>query len=136
MKLSHEVMLFAVGGVIGFVVDAGIVQMLVSFAHFNPYTGRVISFLAAATVTWWWNRSQTFAARQSGRSLLTEWLHWMALMGGGAAVNYGAYAACLIAFPGWHKWPVLAVAVGSFFAAFVNFVSARTLLFRRAKTRP
>jgi putative flippase GtrA len=132
MKLRHEVMLFAVGGIIGFVVEAANLQMLVSFAHFNPYVGRVISFLAAATATWWWNRSQTFAARQSGRSLVTEWLHWMALMSGGAAINYAAYVICLIEFPSWHKWPVLAVGVGSVFAAFVNFVSARTLLFRRA----
>ena len=136
MKLRQEFMLFAVGGLIGFVVDAGIVQLLVSFAHVNPYTGRVISFLLAATATWWWNRSHTFAARHSGRSLLTEWLHWMALMSGGAAVNYGAFVLCLIEFPGWHRWPALAVAVGSVFAAVVNFVSARTLLFRRAKTRP
>jgi putative flippase GtrA len=135
MRLRHEVMLFAVGGGIGFVVDAGIVQMLVSFVHFNPYAGRVISFLVAATVTWWWNRSHTFAARHSGHSLLTEWLHWMALMSGGAAVNYAAFVACLLAIPSWHKWPVLAVAVGSAIAAAVNFVSARTLLFRRTKTR-
>jgi putative flippase GtrA len=135
MRLRQEVMLFAVGGLIGFVVDAGIVQLLVSFAHFNPYVGRVISFLVAATVTWWWNRSHTFAARQSGRSLATEWLHWMALMSGGLAVNYGAFALCLQLFPSWYRWPALAVAVGSVFAAVVNFVSARTLLFRRAKTR-
>lgn len=134
MRLRHEVLLFAIGGAIGFIVDAGIVQTLVTFAHFNPYAGRVISFLAAATVTWWWNRSRTFAARHSGRSLAMEWLHWMALMSGGAAVNYAAYVACLMAFPGWHKWPALAVGVGSVFAAFVNFVTARTLLFRRAKT--
>jgi len=134
MRLRHEVVLFAIGGAIGFVVDAGIVQTLVTFVHFNPYAGRVISFLVAATVTWWWNRSHTFAARQSGRSLATEWLHWMALMSGGAAVNYAAYVACLMAFPGWHKWPVFAVGVGSIFAAVVNFVSARMLLFRRAKT--
>ena len=134
MRLRHEAMLFAVGGAIGFVVDAGIVQALVTFAHFNPYAGRVISFLAAATVTWWWNRSQTFAARRSGRSLGVEWLHWMALMSGGAAVNYAAYVVCLLAFPSWHKWPIFAVGVGSLFAAVVNFVSARTLLFRRAKT--
>lgn len=135
MKLNHELALFAVGGLIGFVVDAGVVTLLVRFAHFSPYVGRVISFLLAATVTWWWNRSHTFAARQSGRSLTTEWLHWMALMSGGALVNYGAYVVCLIEFPSWHQWPALAVAVGSVFAAFVNFVSARTLLFRRAKTR-
>jgi putative flippase GtrA len=136
MRLRHEVMLFAVGGLIGFVVDAGVVQLLVSFAHFDPYVGRVISFLMAATATWWWNRSRTFAARQSGRSLPTEWLHWMALMSGGAAVNYAVFVLCLLEFPSWRQWPALAVAVGSVFAALVNFVSARTLLFRRAKTRP
>ena len=134
MRLRHEVMLFAIGGALGFVVDAGIVQSLVSFAHVNPYAGRVISFLVAATVTWWWNRSQTVASRHSGRSLMVEWLHWMALMSGGAAVNYIAYVVCLMAFPSWHRWPALAVGVGSIFAAFVNFVSARTLLFRRPKT--
>ncbi|GAB2570640.1 hypothetical protein GCM10027066_12470 [Dyella jejuensis] len=128
-------MLFAVGGLIGFVIDAGIVQLLVSFVHFNPYAGRVISFLLAATATWWWNRSRTFAARQSGHSLPAEWLHWMALMSGGAIVNYAAFVVCLMEFPSLHRWPALAVGVGSLFAALVNFASARTLLFRRAKSR-
>ena len=135
MRLRQEVMLFAVGGLIGFVIDAGVVQLLVSFAHANPYIGRVISFLLAATATWWWNRSRTFAARKSGRSLPLEWLHWMALMSGGALVNYGVFVVCLQAFPSWHQWPALAVAVGSVFAAAVNFLSARMLLFTRAKTR-
>lgn len=134
MKLNHEFALFAIGGLIGFVVDAGVVTLLVRLGHVNPYVGRVISFLLAATVTWWWNRSHTFAARQSGQPLFREWLHWMALMSGGAAVNYAVYVACLIEFPGWHQWPALAVAAGSIFAALVNFVSARTLLFRRSKT--
>lgn len=136
MKLNHEFALFAVGGLIGFVVDAGVVTLLVRLGHINPYTGRVISFLLAATVTWWWNRSHTFAARHSGRTVFSEWLHWMALMSGGAAVNYAVYVACLIEFPSWHQWPALAVAVGSVLAALVNFVSARTLLFRRSKTHP
>jgi len=135
MKLGRELVLFAVGGALGFVVDAGILQALVTFAHVNPYLGRVFSFLVASTATWWWNRSQTFAARSSGRSLWAEWLHWMALMSGGALVNYGAYALCLYEIPAWHKLPILAVAVGSALAAGVNFVSARLLLFRRAKAK-
>jgi putative flippase GtrA len=136
MKLRHEFMLFAIGGLIGLVVAAGVVQLLVSFAHVNPYIGWVISFLLAATATWWWNRNHTFATAQSGRSLLAEWLHWIVLMSGGAAVNYAVYWLCLHELPSWQKWPALASAVGSVFAALVNFVSARTLLFRRAKTRP
>lgn len=134
MRLRHEVMLFAIGGLLGLVVDAGIVQALVTFAHVNPYIAKLISFVPAATVTWLWNRSSTFAARHSGRSLASEWLHWMVLMSGGAAVNYAVYSACLLMFPSWHRWPAAASGVGSIVAAFVNFVGARMLVFRRAKT--
>jgi putative flippase GtrA len=136
MRLHREFMLFAVGGVIGLIVAAGVVQLLVSFAHANPYVSWPISFLLAATATWWWNRTHTFAAAQSGRSLPAEWLHWIALMSGGAAVNYAVYWLCLHELPSWQRWPALASVVGSVVAALVNFVSARTLLFRRSKTHP
>jgi len=135
MKLSREIMLFAVGGAIGFVVDAAILQLLVSLFGANPYIAQVFAFLVAATATWWWNRSRTFAARSSGRSLLGEWLHWMALMGFGAVVNYAAYAGSLWLFPSWYRWPVLAVAVGSAVAAVVNYASARAMLYRKPKTQ-
>lgn len=134
MRLRHEVMLFAVGGLIGMVVDAGTLQLLVSFAHVNPYIGKVISFVPAATVTWLWNRNQTFAARHSGRSLVMEWLHWMVLMSGGAAVNYLVYWGCLKTFPMLYQWPGIAACVGSIVAAFVNFAGARLLVFRRTKS--
>ena len=136
MKLGREFALFAVGGAIGFVVDAGILQVLVSFCHADPYIAQVFAFLVAATATWWWNRSQTFAGRPSGRSLLGEWLHWMALMSVGAVVNYAAYAGSLLLFPSWHRWPVLAVAVGSVVSAAVNYGGARMMLFKNAKASP
>lgn len=134
MRLRREIALFAVGGLIGLAVDAGIVQALVSGLHGNPYAARVVSFLAAATATWWWNRQRTFRHRRSDRSLAAEWLHWMALMSGGAAVNYAVYAACLLLFPSLRRWPAAAVAAGSVAAAGVNFLGARLLLFKRAKS--
>ncbi|MFC5743412.1 GtrA family protein [Dyella tabacisoli] len=134
MRLRHEVALFAIGGLIGLVVDAGIVQLLVSVLHWNPYYARIVSFLSAATATWWWNRQRTFASRDSGRSLLSEWGHWMVLMAGGAVVNYAVYVIFLSVFPWSQRWPALAVAVGSAMAAGVNFGSARLLLFKRTKT--
>jgi putative flippase GtrA len=136
MKLRHEFILFAIGGLIGLVVSAGAVQLLTSFAHLDPYTSWALAFMLAATATWWWNRSHTFATAQSGRSLGAEWLHWIVLMSGGAAVNYAVYWICLHVFPSWYQWPALASVAGSVCAAFVNFVSARTLLFRRTKTHP
>ena len=136
VKLSREIALFTVGGVGGLLIDAGIVQMLVSFGHWNPYLARVLSFLLAATFTWWWNRRYTFSTRHSGRTPRAEWLHWMGLMSMGALVNYGVYALLLLNYPGLHQWPALPAAAGSALAALVNFSTARRMLFRHPKTTP
>ncbi|TBR39224.1 MULTISPECIES: GtrA family protein [Dyella] len=132
--LRREAAMFAVGGVIGLVVDAGVVQLLVTFAGWNAYGARVVSFLLAATATWVWNRRVTFAARRSGRSVLSEWGHWMGLMTAGALVNYAVYAGLLAGFPWLYRWPAIAVTAGSVVAALVNFSTARGVLFRRSKS--
>lgn len=128
MSVRREALLFAVGGVLGFAVDAGIVQALVRGAGWNPYLARVLSFLAAATVTWIWNRRYTFAQRRSHRAR-AEWLRWMALMSVGALINYGIYAALVAFWPLVREWPWLGVAAGSGAAALVNFCAARSLVF-------
>lgn len=133
MRLRHEAGLFAIGGVLGLVVDAGTVQALVGWGGWNPYLARVLSFLLAATATWAWNRRHTFAHRTSGRSPGGEWLHWMALMGLGAGLNYAVYAALLLSFEPLTRWPALAAAAGSAVAALVNFSTARGALFRQPK---
>jgi putative flippase GtrA len=132
--VRREVALFAVGGVLGLIVDAGIAQSLVGLAGWNVYTARVVSFLSAATVTWWWNRTHTFAHRHSGRGHGAEWLHWMGLMALGAVFNNGVYVLAFKAFPALHDWPAVAVAAGSAAGSVANFLLARTVLFRVAKT--
>ena len=133
-RLRREVALFAVGGVLGFIVDAGIAQGLVRLADWSVYTARIVSFLSAATVTWWWNRNHTFAQRDSGRSQSAEWVRWMGLMAVGAVINNGIYVLVFQAFPALRAWPAVAVAAGSVGGSVANFLFARTLLFRAAKT--
>jgi len=134
VRLPRELGLFAIGGVGGLLVDAGIVQALVSWAGWNAYLARGLSFLAAATFTWGWNRRYTFAGRGSGRAAHAEWLHWIALMGFGALINLGVYVGLLMAFAPLHHWPAVAVAGGALVAAVVNFSVARGMLFRGAET--
>ena len=133
-RLRREIALFAVGGIIGLIVDAGIAQSLVRLAGWNVYTARAVSFLSAASVTWWWNRTHTFAHRDSGRGRHAEWLHWMGLMALGAVVNNGVYVLAFKLFPGLHAWPAVAVAAGSAAGSVANFLLARTMLFRGAGT--
>ena len=129
----REIGLFFVGGVIGFFVDAGIVQLLVSKAGMDPYLAHVISFLCAATVTWIWNRRYTFAAHGGHHSRRAEWMRWMAAMSGGALVNYGTYALAVWQFPLVHAWPALGVAAGSVTGAGVNYLGARHFVFAKPR---
>lgn len=129
MALRKEILLFAISGVIGFVVDAGIVQWLVREFAFNPYGARVISFLAAATTTWAFNRRYTFSGRSNG-SKRRQLLRYLIAMAFGFALNYGAYAICLALWPLVHEWPAIGVAVGSAAGAVVNFLSSKYWIFR------
>jgi putative flippase GtrA len=121
--------LFFIGGMIGFVVDAGVVQGLVSFFGMDPYFGRLISFSCAATVTWLWNRHTTFADARGQHRWHIEWARWMAAMSGGALVNYGVYALAVYESPLVRAWPALGVALGSLAAAAFNYTSARRWVF-------
>jgi len=124
--------LFCVAGVIGFVVDAGIVQALVGVGGFDPYLSRVVSFLCAMTATWLFNRRYTFVAgRDEGP--WKEWLRYFVAMLGGFAVNYGIYAALVYGVPLVRLWPVLGVAAGSVAGLVVNYASSRYWVFRRAR---
>jgi putative flippase GtrA len=121
--------LFCVAGVIGFIVDAGLVQWLVAGFGFDPYLSRIASFLCALTATWLFNRRYTFVPRRD-EPLWREWLRYFVAMLGGFAVNYGVYAAMVYALPPVRAWPVLGVAAGSIAGLVVNYASSRWWVFR------
>jgi len=129
MHLRREILLFAVSGVFGFLVDAGIVQFLVREWAVNPYQARVISFLAAATTTWSFNRKYTFAGKSRG-SRRRELLRYIVAMAGGFALNYGTYAVCVAVWPLVRSWPAIGVAAGSVAGAVLNFLSSKYWIFR------
>lgn len=131
MKIGREFLSFAVVGVIGLVVDVVVLYLLAPLLGW--YVARVVSFLAAATTTWAFNRRYTFAASKAsaaaGRSVWREYLGYLATMAGGAVLNYGAYVLTLHWVEG--RWAAaLGVAMGSLAGMSVNFLSARYLVFR------
>jgi putative flippase GtrA len=119
---------FAVIGVFGFGVDAGVLW-LAMYAGAGFDSARLLSFLIAASVTWALNRRHNFRSRDdAGR--LAQWLRYVVAMTIGGAVNLGASFACYHAFEVVRTWPVLAVAVGSLAGMMVNFFTARQFVFR------
>ncbi|MGH8213411.1 MAG: GtrA family protein [Rhodanobacteraceae bacterium] len=126
---------FGIGGFIGFLVDAGIVQLLVSKADANPYIARLFSFLCAATATWLFNRRFTFGDR-GGHGLYGEWVRYMMAMSLGFVLNYSTYALVVFYSSFIHQWPSIAVAAGSLPGSLVNFTTARQWVFPHRRKHP
>jgi putative flippase GtrA len=120
---------FSCAGIAGFIVDAGVFQALVSFAGLSPYIARIASFLAAATATWWLNRTYTFAsAGRDGAAF--QWARFLAANAIGGLVNYAVFAAVLASAPIAAAWPLIAVAAGALAGLVFNFTLSEKLVFR------
>ena len=129
-SLIHQLFWFGVSGVLGLMVDMGVLWLTVP--SLGLYGGRVLSFLCAATSTWAFNRLQTFAPTgRQGKTLAAEYLAYLGTMSVGGVINYSAYVAFVHHFPDLPGFAMWGVAVGSLAGMCINFLSARFLIFRR-----
>lgn len=129
----RQFLLFCIAGTLGFLVDAGVVSLLVNGFDWNPYFGRLLSFLCAVAATFAFNRRYTFAATNNQQPLWRQWSQYLVAMVGGFVVNFGAYALLVYRFDLVREWPVIGVAVGSVLGLAVNYLSSRYWVFRQAK---
>ncbi len=134
--LAGQFLSFCAVGAGGFVVDAGVLALALNLVHLDAYSGRVISYLAAATFTWLLNRRFTFASRS--RRLVMEWARYVLTGAVGGLTNFAAYSAVVAlvnhANGATHLVvslaPYIGVAVGSAIGLLVNFTLARKIVFQ------
>ncbi len=125
---------FGVTGVLGFLVDAGLLHVLASGWHVNLYLARACSFTCAATVTWVLNRLITFAAPQRRpQELAVEWTAYFAASLGGGCINYLVFALAVRVSPLLHQIPTLGVALGTLAGMSFNFLMYSRFVFRPLK---
>lgn len=118
---------FLAVGTVGFIVDASIVTALMLAANWPAVPARVVSMGTAITVTWMLNRRFAFPERRFPRHL--EYAGYVGIQLAGAALNLAVFVACLNAWPGLARWPVVPQSAGSVLALFFNFVAARRILY-------
>lgn len=126
--------MFGAIGVVGFVADAGVLYALLHSTSAGFYLGRLASYLCAATVTWFLNRTITFRASGSGARAHHEWLRFLGANALGGLVNLGVYSLLVARVAIFTATPVLAVAVGSLSGLAVNFVLTKAYVFRPDRT--
>ena len=127
---------FAVVGTGGFIVDTTVLYAMLA-AGLDLYSGRVVSYLCAATFTWFGNRTITFTqARATGRKdVAREWLRFVVTNLGGGVVNYGVYFLLVRFTELVPAYPILGVAAGALSGLTVNFFASRWLVFTADRTR-
>jgi putative flippase GtrA len=129
---TSELVRFAVIGTVAFVVDTGVLYVALANG-LGFYSGRAVSYLVAATFTWYGNRRFTFAAaRASGgaSTIAAEWIRFLSANLVGGAVNYCVYAGLIGVSSQVRALPVLGVAAGSIAGLLVNFTLSKFVVFR------
>jgi putative flippase GtrA len=128
VNAKSQFLKFAVVGVVGLVVDTVVLYAALALGA-GLYSGRVVSYLAAASTTWALNRRFTFESHES-QSKLAQWAKFLAANSVGGLVNYSVYAALVSASPLVASMPVIAVCAGSIAGLAVNFTLSRKFVFR------
>jgi putative flippase GtrA len=118
---------FCVVGALGFVTDFSVLYLAVTWLGMGTLSGRVVSFLVAATVTWKANRHFTFAKR--GQGSVREWLQYLLLTGFGGLINVGVYQAWLTLTDHGTLNLFLAVVAGSAVALLFNYAISKRAVF-------
>jgi putative flippase GtrA len=121
---------FAIVGGAGFFVDAAILAFGLQVLGLDPYSARMLSYLGAATFTWWGNRLFTFADSASAERRAHEWGRFVAVNAVGAVVNYGVYAALVAFAPAHLNNPFVALAAGSLSGLAFNFFGSKRFVYR------
>lgn len=126
---------FGVVGTVGFLVDTAVLYAGLALG-LGLYSGRAVSYLAAATTTWALNRAWTFrdAGREAGRAQVArQWALFLAVNLVGFACNYGTYAALIAFVPLVAAHPVLGVAAGALAGMVGNFWLSRRFVFKAGR---
>jgi putative flippase GtrA len=117
---------FGMVGVVGFVTN--VLTLYCVRRLLGLYAGGILAWVAAASVTWWLNRTWTF----SGRNAMPAHRQWVLFLGAnflGFVLYYGTYVG-LVTYSGFcAQWPVAAVFGGMLAGMVANFMLSRAWVF-------
>lgn len=120
-----RVLLFALVGGAGFLVDAGALALLLFLTPLGPLVARILSIGVAMAFTFWLNRTFTFG--RSNRPLAAEGARYGGVGISAALLNYAVYSALVLAIPAFS--PIFAVAIASLAAMVWSFLGYSRFVF-------
>lgn len=119
---------FGMVGVVGFVLDAGLLSLLMA-SGWSVLQARTVSFLVAVSGTWLINRAWTFRDRRSVVRAGSYVLYVMVQLLG-AGINLGCFFVLIERWPALLEVPVVPLGVGALVSLAFNFGCATLFVFQ------
>ena len=133
-RIDPAFLRFGLVGVAGFMVDAGVLQLMTNAVGLNPIEGRFVSFPVAVAATWALNRSFTFKGHGSQHTPWRQALIYLGVQMCGGAANISVYSLALNLDPAFEHMLVIPLAFGAVAGLCLNFLGSKHLAFRPAQT--
>ncbi|EEX91927.1 hypothetical protein VIOR3934_03297 [Vibrio orientalis CIP 102891 = ATCC 33934] len=128
--MAHRLAKFALVGGIGFIADACAFALCFYLLEIPLIGSRLIAFVVAATVTWFGNRTFTFASQD--RALAKQWLKFMSVACISAIPNFLAFKTILLLFGETGVMPMAALVVGVLVGMVSNYLFSSLWVFNKA----
>ena len=130
--LVRQVSSFGAIGTAALLVDAALLYGAQRLLGLGFYPGRALSWLGAATFTWYLNRRFTFSS-DPGQPAAHQWLRFLLANLPGGAINYAVSTGVKLILPG--EMPLgavslLTVAAGSLAGLVANFSLSKRYVFK------
>lgn len=118
---------FVLAGVLALTTDLVVLRLLTDGAGLSPLVARPASIAVAMGMSWWVNRTVTFAVREP--PTVREYLRFATVSWVSQAVNYAVFSVILIARPATGQ--ELAVVAASLVSMLVSYLGFRYGVFGR-----
>ena len=129
-----SLLLFAVVGGVGFIVDGGLLTLLSQYFQLDVYFSRLISFSAATLTTWLLNRALVFKSKRGASTRKSaEYGRYLCVQVVGAAANLGVFTLVIAAYFPLKSVPVIPLAIGAVFGLLVNYTGSRYWVFAKGR---
>jgi putative flippase GtrA len=125
--LSAEFLRFVLVGTIGFVIDGGLMSLVI-FIGGSYFYARVFSFPAAVLVTWQLNRWWTFAKSDKSRPS-RQLRRYFTLQVVGALANFIVFIAILEIIDPTALHIFIAFAMGSAVGLAINYLGSKLIIY-------
>lgn len=119
---------FGIVGVVGFVVDTGLLYFAIHALEFGRIAAGMFSFPFAVTVTWIGNRLFTFSDAPP-MPAMKQLAKFAFVCGIGIVFNRGTYSLLVTFVPFVYDYPVIGLLAGTGVAMFFNFFATRKHVF-------